>query len=449
MNDTVQLTVPSVRLLKALSDSIVAKTYAEIECASLAHYRFWQVEPLLNQAMEILNRCKGARKEVDDYWIQLARLKLELKSDQNLTEISDQEDHDDFDKREYNYLTKQLDGMNTTLAQKHSFGDGTIDGLTQAELKQKVVENAQQAMAMTAGVGGWDADTSHYQSKESKNSAAANYLAHRCEVDLLSWSQNQALLAANRRAAAKQREAAIRSAKIDYSKPFQPLDFETRINRITEFQLKPDLEDAAMRCIAARKGLTSIFGWADVAEVPSIGNSDEDGFTYIDRLWDWTANAMRWMSKFGQHDQNFTVCISIGPLELGRSAEFEFEEQLFSQFRFVRIRGVSVFVQTNRNNDSALFRVQLNPPRIGRIHTARQHICIDQSVVPPCILGRSTHQGHAQPCEVGGNLSLLNVTPLGEGHSKWAISVTPATRLAFEAEISDVQICLVVAGNSL
>lgn len=211
-------------------------------------------------------------------------------------------------------------------------------------------------------------------------------------------------------------------------RPNGPLNYADRISSIEE-RAALDLREAYGRMWSISKGLPTVYGIA-APPLPIVPRS-EDG-RVNERLLEETVLWLRSVSLTTQdiamRDQDYVVSVSLrralgdGAFRAGSRDglwEFDVDARIFDGLRFLRLRGVSLEVDSS--SDEA-FAFTLTPPRASAaiMKVGDAPIPTEQEV-GDCWIGRArSHKSQRDP-EIGGTRVLLNASPIG----KWTLVPAP------------------------
>lgn len=207
-----------------------------------------------------------------------------------------------------------------------------------------------------------------------------------------------------------------------------------------------DFREAIACLIPAYEGLTKIYGY-NGAPLPST-----DSTHFFDDSLLWVRDAINWIVRFTQRDQNYVLSISVKILsndweqgkqngkwtfEIPTNFEFADDNDFYKGQRHVRMRGVSAFVETS-NDNAGVWQVMIIPPKTSTCtHLSGDDEALDQTDVPPCRLGRVSNRDNVREIDVAGVSTLHNISPFG----KWEITLSNISRLSSAVqEIEDIQI---------
>lgn len=222
-----------------------------------------------------------------------------------------------------------------------------------------------------------------------------------------------------------------------YTEPRGALNYDERMKPL-KARFTRDFRDALARLRAASEGLSSLYGYD--RSLPSsimntLGGTSSSEYQLIDDSENWTRDAISWLLRFTQLDQNYILPISIrrtinndtqwkAGLAQG-SWRIRLPEELFPDQRHIRLRGIGATVEVDSGEADELWQVVVKPPAtaVSR-HLSGQNRTLQQNQVPPIRLARVTARNSNRDTDVVGVVSLHNVSPLGFGpQPEWTISM--------------------------
>lgn len=225
------------------------------------------------------------------------------------------------------------------------------------------------------------------------------------------------------------------------------LNYQKRLVPLKE-RFHSDFNYALRRLTAVRQGLSIIFGYNEPFP------SDANAIDYFDKCLQWTRSAVQWLIRFSRQDQSLVLPISLRTL-LGDTVykqqretglwEVVLDENLFPDLRHVRLRGITVFVEGD-DATNKLWQMTARPPLQSSFsHLSNKSVKIDQSQIPVCRLGRITGRDSRREPDVVGMSSLYNASPIGT----WGVRVNGSVPAEKLDKLKDVVIDLHLAYRSL
>lgn len=219
-----------------------------------------------------------------------------------------------------------------------------------------------------------------------------------------------------------------------------------------------DYEEAVNRVAVAEEGLKLLYGY-DGEGSPLTSWADTLGSS-ITGLTVWTRNASEWLVRYQRKEQSFTRAFSVRAL-MNRNAwgqlrhardSFSFRLQvpaeIFQGFDNCRLRGMSASLLGEAGSIpwSALLRL----PEDALFLRSGQKVEVDQSFLPPCLLGRVENRRSVRRSEFCGMVSHANASPLGRPTPEgfWSLELLRPAGSSSElfAQLDDVVIEMKVSG---
>lgn len=217
--------------------------------------------------------------------------------------------------------------------------------------------------------------------------------------------------------------------------PDGALNYSRRLVGIRE-RFTQDFRDGLARLKAIQPGLKAIYGF-DLS-LPS----DESSIDFFDKCLLETRRALQWLIRFSRFDQTVVVPISIrrtvgeidwrNGLEAGEW-EFDVSREHFCGLQLVRMRGLTAFAEFESNDGLASIQVVI--PRIGYMfYDQRIPVRLDQSRLPPCHLFRVQERQSIRDSDVVGVAVLHNASPIGI----WKVKLKSSTQKPIKDIFIDV-----------
>lgn len=272
------------------------------------------------------------------------------------------------------------------------------------------------------------------------------------------------------------RRSVNEAKSIAMSKPGGALNYSERLASLSGHFIR-DVEAALARIMAASAGLTKLFGYpvalpgAVALMQQRLPVPDDPARRLVDECIEWTRNAIDFLVRFRQLDQNYALPVSLRvlaqlpaerPFPVGAAISFAVPESLFRDAasllddRHVRLRGVSAFV-IESGDVAGLWEVVLRvpPQAFCRLHPLNvpgggsDTNPLDQSDVPPCRIATVERRTSEREPTVVGAAALFNASPLGSASSRWTglVKAMPGSG-ADPSKLKDVFVVLHVAVRS-
>jgi hypothetical protein len=236
-----------------------------------------------------------------------------------------------------------------------------------------------------------------------------------------------------------------------------PFNFAPRLKALEE-QLKVDMDDVVMRVAAIDQGLKDYFGYdrtANYARPPIYGTKN----TLKDWII-WTRKAAAWAVAYSHADQYASVLLPLsrvaGPewtqqlskLNNGDECSYKFTwdgDEVGKNYFHCRFRGVSATIASGA---ATLVQAHINLPKRARVrHPAGEQWSSISQAVAPCFLGRVASDVHPRNPDIEGASSHRNLSPISaEGEDgMWNVILK---KIAGKDSISEVYLEITLAYSS-
>ena len=201
-------------------------------------------------------------------------------------------------------------------------------------------------------------------------------------------------------------------------------------------QYERDIREALARIKAANEGLKLIYGYNEALPEAitlqlNLVNENKKGqqtaCSVLEDSFVWVGDALAWLSNNSMVDQAYTMSISIRQTvgdkkwyEGRRSGQWKFEipESFFPDQKYVRLRGISVYVSGIRAKGVWMGRIDL-PKRSFCHHSSGRVADLDQASIPPILIGRISKRNREFQRGIAGASIIHNASPFGE----WRVSL--------------------------
>ena len=445
----------------------------------------FHVEPLIDQAADLLDRGQRDRASWDELGAKWATLSLELQEFVELDEIHTREEAAGV----YEVAAKQsLADMNaeTSTMAGAATSNNIISGIINSELSYSSINElsgAAQKAAWVSGLasysfGGGDFNGYYVNTFNGVSDTVANHLLKAAATQSFStlyrerlYAQSQQISLSSTRDTSenkfegykakfiwdwqnrnflKERTLVARRLQEIKSKlatdPNGILNHAKRMDALQQ-RFQNDFRDAIARLNAVRQGLKEIYGY-DV-ELPQNQSSS----TYFDDCLIWCRTAIQWLVRFSRMEQSAVIPISIRSI-LGdddwsaglKSGTWTLavRDRDLPGMNCVRVRGLSAISYVGLLSDEdRLWQLSISPP-VEAIHSFSngEKIILDQSRIPPAKLFRVTSRKATRDPDVVGLSAWFNISPIG----KWRVSVLgsiPAPCLF--SKLSDITLDILVS----
>lgn len=252
------------------------------------------------------------------------------------------------------------------------------------------------------------------------------------------------------------RTEAVRRKK-ELSAPGGPFALDEQRDLVLR-RLCRDYEEAVNRVSVAEEGLKMQYGY-DGEPSPLTSWAETLGVS-ITSLSIWTRNAIEWLVRYRRREQAFTRAVSVrailnrnawGQLRHARdsfSVKLQLPAELFQGFDNCRLRGVSASLIGEAG--TVPWSVLLRLPEAALFVRSGQKVDVDQSSLPPCLLGRVENRRSVRRSEFCGMVSHANASPIGRPTNEglWSLDLLRPVGSASElfAQVDDLVIEIKTAG---
>lgn len=452
----------------------------------------FHIEPLLDQAADLLDRGLKDRETWDEQATKMFLLALELNEYKELDEIHQLEEANGIydvnwkqsgaeyraeetssrwqsglksfvDNMLSNFYSGEAFNKQYNAARKASWLVGIVYYLFQGQtfseyVKHKWGDSEKEASAFAIEAA---EAQSEYSLNVQRESLALQQGVHNANSEVskerlpgLEARSNWDILNANflrRRTTVARNYQDIKSKAA--TDPDGILNYGKRLDSLKK-RFHQDFRDALARLKAVQIGLRDIYGYD--APLPA----DESSIDYFDECLLWSRQAIQWLIRFSRAEQSFILPVSLRGI-VGDNAwhdncksgiwEINLSEDFFIDLTHVRLRGLSAsfigsFAERRLCAEKKLWQVAIKVPPIGQInHITGNKVELDQSKIPPCRLARVTDRNSPRDPDIAGMSALFNVSPIG----KWTIQVLGSVPKSSNfSEIHDIQLDLHLAFRS-
>lgn len=225
------------------------------------------------------------------------------------------------------------------------------------------------------------------------------------------------------------------------------LNFVERMVPVKE-RFSADFREAEARLTVVARGLQLLYDYTDPLPKPSI-----DGYV------GWVRKAINYLVRFSRREQNVVLPVSIAT-QLGEEAwrrgladgewRVEVSEPLLAGSYHVRLRGVTAFVETTEQGGYSVWRVDIGAPSDSFVvhHPLlaggeAKRVPLDRYSLPVVSSSRSASRTAERAADVCGVATLHNASPFGN----WRVQVPAraANSALARDQITDVQLDLHLA----
>lgn len=427
-------------------------------------HRSLHVEPLLDEAANLLDRALSDRQMRDSLAVEATNLGLQFEEFLRLDAIHAREIAAGFYELPYQRTKAEASAeaaaqASSTAAKRH------IDNLVNAVYTVDKTQSFYGALQLAGWVGGgpWlsegtaDDKFNYIWNGVDKDkldhlydaavvtglqAALTPHFSYRAQLEL---HDGAARTSDRRRAAIElqsrwhQQDAGFRLARTQASRDVMdlrmmaaslagaPLNYPERIKPI-EANIHQDLRNALARISAASRGLQDVYGYDDVSPPTDVVASRPET-SQLDEAVAWTRRAINWLTRFSKLDQNYVMPFSIREgvgrhdwIRGRRSLRWVFSipEAAFPAQCHVRLRGCSVTVRGFRVG--GLWSASVRVPGAGTVlHLNGERTTLEQQFVPTLRLARVRRRSVIGNADIGGVMATHNASPIGE----WIIEMRP------------------------
>jgi len=390
-----------------LFDNLTNYNISDVEVAR--EFKFWHVESLLNQAADHLERCISDLElvrnlEAQEAMQKINKYEMEAKVLHSRRRIREHEAHRDNEK-----------AINTSLNYKRTNKAHYLGAKTHAQQAYDTEPTAERGRIVNISDLDFDRNNQEILLLQVKQDNAGRDIRYTEELHEIS-------------------EEVLKQWK-EQSTEGKPLDYGTRSKGILE-RCYRDFEDAYKRMKAAHIGLKKIFGFTGFPDrdFPDHDLTSHRGYDRIEASLQWVREAISWMVRFSQLDQNLTVTLSLcnhlpdGALDAAirnkSIIKFKIPDEYFANYKYIRFRGASGFVISDCSCNNP-WKVILHLPENAIFSEKNCHDPQDQSDLPLLTLGRVQSRDYSRPPEVVGVKSHTNASPIsGESdNGNWQVQI--------------------------
>jgi hypothetical protein len=446
-------------------------------------FRPQQVELLLNQAADILDRCLRDRLEWEDKQIKWASLAIEIVDFLQRDEIHNGEIEAGLYTTACTEAAFERQGRlfdNKAIAESNSY----LCSLLNTTLSNTIGTGYSLDQALLAFMGVWSFnDKSFRWGQDTKTAGAyaqqaatgiANFNFFNQKLPLLaSYVRNdyEKVASAYRELAAAERQRWLmrevdfqrqRTEQARYLMDLRvrlavekggPFNYREKMDVVSD-RINRGFNEAVARLKAIEIGLDTIFGFKH--PLPQSVNEFMPGSSgvlpvassgILDDCVEWVRQAIAWIVRFSNFDQSCVVTLSLKQhtnqaWEDGvRYGAWKFkltDEQTGDFFGMSCIRINSVSASVVGGNLQGLWKISVKPPRSAvYTHLGGDKVSVDQKEIPTLILGRvGTRQLLREP-DFAARSAFRNFSPLGD----WEVTLGDrSSRGESRLEIEDIEL---------
>ena len=363
-----------------LKNSVFGDIAEEIEKVGFP-FSFFHVEPLLDQAQELLNRSLQDRKIFSEACAQAYQVSLELEEFARLDEVHSQEISNGIYTYERDRAAAELSGeLNNLQSLNEALNAVDInhpDVIEEVALRSLITyANASSEFKPPKGAEFAAFNLSTAKQNFSGDKAAVTSAIEKilAEYESIRQSAQTSSQIANARAAAKSSEFKAASTKINHD--FLDSSVHTKEWRLEVTRLinkkkmasvtVPDgplnyaglaynarrryvgnLAKAYQRLFSAAEGIKKIYAYdqklPDYKEFSSVGADINDSF--LDECWLWAQDALNYLALQQRREQNAVFQFLLSDLVAGpfsQVIDFDMKKESFEGCKMTRLRGVGL-----------------------------------------------------------------------------------------------------------
>lgn len=434
------------------------------------------VEPLIDQAADLLDRCLKDRSTYDDLCSKLLYVLVEVEEFRKLDQIHLDEQKAGIYETPYNVSLAQYEAERhyqaSLKAVQQSLSttfETTLDNNTVNEVRNAMLCNAWlsglpsfyqgtgQFTYLTPSFNNVKKQVDKHYLDNAKLITKYNLALQRTDYELNKLSNEANLSLSEKRLFGLKKQADWEREKVRFQqrrtvvardlqdfKAKAALDADGALNyakRIIPLKQRfaRDFRDALARIQVVEKGLKKLYGY----DFPYP--KDETAIDYYDQCLMWTRHVIQWVLKFSRNEQNTVIPISLKQIiapaqfnEMIKSGEIKFDliENHFPGMCNIRLRGLSLHSKEHRDSENRLWKIIITPPKESRIlhFLTGKSAELSQAFVEPCFFGRVFERHLNKAPDIIGITSLYNVSPLG----KWKINVLGAIPSQNSEKLEDI-----------
>jgi hypothetical protein len=412
------------------------------------------IEPLLDQAADLLDRGLRDRAVWDDMASKALGLWLEINEYRELDAIHLEEER----KGMYDIPAKESKGVQTA-EQKRLDGDANALSLIrivdnayfqQAGLDKLEIE-AQRAAYMSGLVPYWwdgqsfkeyvkhnifgqnEIGAVHYQNAAAHQTLVGfeqgrfGWLVQKQEYSGSMQARQKNLAGLDARATWDKENSNFMRRRTKTARKYQDIKAKaatdpdgvlnlTKRMAPLRARFRQDFRDALARLRVVCQGMAEVYGY----DVPLPKN--EAAIDYFDQCLFWNRQAIQWLIRFSRMEQSFVLPISVRDLagdaawKAGMKAaswEFTIPVDAIPNAAHVRLRGLSAYVM-GCHAEKHVWQALATPPTLAQLrHLRAKRPPMKQPKVPVCRFGRVTVREAIRDPDIVGVSALHNASPFG------------------------------------
>lgn len=244
--------------------------------------------------------------------------------------------------------------------------------------------------------------------------------------------------------------------KKDLAGPGRPFALDEQRDLVLK-RICRDYEEAVNRVSVAEDGIRLIYGYDD--DPSPVTAWAETLSASITSFSIWTRDTLEWLGKYQRREQAFTRAFSVralmnrnawGQLRHARdsfSLKLQLPPELFQGLDNCRLRGVSASLIGEAG--TVPWSLILRLPEAALFVRGGQKVEVDQSQLPPCLLGRVENRRSVRRSEFCGMVSHASASPVGRNtaEGQWSLELLRPTGSATElfAQVDDLIVEIKIA----
>jgi hypothetical protein len=234
--------------------------------------------------------------------------------------------------------------------------------------------------------------------------------------------------------------------------PGGPLNYQERMEPIQK-RYQNDFQHAVDRLYAASEGLEKLYGYEDLLPKRSAEHPE----MFIGECVSWVRRAINFKVQFDQLDEKFILTLSLKALtaqnwSTGRTSglwSFNLNRDHIPHGRNVfhlRLREIAVYIVGEGGKGTWNIAVKL-PGTAESNHIGGARKTVDQSSIPPVLAGAVTGRTAFHSAQPVGSHSHRNTSPLGDN---WQVRVDASSLEGIDrSKIDDIQLDLYLSARVL
>jgi hypothetical protein len=390
----------------------------------------WQVEVLLNQAQELLERCQRERTQYDDLRVKTIITSIDFFAEESELALQEGRVGDGTTR-----LAETIEKLERTANDKYvaSQAEGKVQGWDDTINALHGAESAA-VKADSNGVARWStrAEKNLRILERVRQLGVLDAQTTRVALAKKDWQRLENSITSMRTLRDMKSEA--------ITNPDGALNYKERYEAL-EAQIAIDFLDAYARLGAARDGMARLFGYGANGE-PDL----PDGHPPLETLVAWTRLAISWLVRFGHREQTFSVSISlrksigeaewtrvVGEMDARSVSNVAFSYSIgppLNGYLYVRTVGISAVAVGDGFGGRLALSIRYPEHALSQQRTGAKldWLLIDQEALPSAYLGRVEASSSNRAPEIVGTISLKNASPISadgqQGH--WKVQIAAA-----------------------